>query len=205
MSALPDRYVTLRASHRFEPMKIKGSRFIACVAPIANEDDASAFIGRVRAEFDDAGHVAWAWRLLPPEAYTRSSDDGEPSGSAGRPILKQIEGHDLFGVAACVVRYFGGVKLGVGGLMRAYGGTAGQTLDRAEYREIEVRIALRVEHPYSDSGAVQAVLARYGVETRDAEYGQSVRFITDVPARTVSEFRSALTDATRGRGSACNE
>ncbi|MEL6715456.1 MAG: YigZ family protein [Planctomycetota bacterium] len=199
MSADGTSYSTLAAQVRYEPDKIKGSRFIACAAPVTSEEEASAFLDEVRAKFDDARHVCWAWRLLPPAGVTRSNDDGEPSGSAGRPILAQLEGHELFGLACGVVRYFGGVKLGVGGLMRAYGGAAGQALDRAEIARVDVRVAVACGHPYGDSNAVQALLARYGLEPRDAEYGTDVRFTCDVPAAEVDAFRSDLVEATAAR------
>lgn len=199
MSAPLESYLTLGAPTRHEPDKIKGSRFIACLAPAATEDEAAAFIDDVRAEFADARHVCWAWRLGPPGDRTRSSDDGEPGGSAGRPILAQLEGHGVFGVVACVVRYFGGVKLGVGGLMRAYGGAAGAALDRVELARVEVLEAVDCVHPYGDSGAVQGVLAHFGVEARDAEYDAEVRFRALVPLARVVDFEAALRDATAGR------
>lgn len=199
MSAAPDRFTTLAAASRFEPDKIKGSRFIACVAPASTVEEAQAFVGTVREEFSDAGHVCFAWRLGAAGEVTRSGDDGEPSGSAGRPILMQLEGHEVSDVVAAVVRYFGGVKLGVGGLMRAYGGAAGQALDRAELREVEVQVGLRCAHPYGDSGPVQGVLSAWGVSARDEVYGEEVAFTVYVGVRAAEAFEAALRDATAAR------
>lgn len=201
MSAAPDRFTTLAEASRYEPDKIKGSRFIACVAPAASAEEAARFVESVREDFSDARHVCFAWRLGAAGDTTRSSDDGEPSGSAGRPILMQLEGHEVTDVAAAVVRYFGGVKLGVGGLMRAYGGAAGQALDRAALLEVEVQVALRCVHPYGDSGAVQGVLAAWSLGARDEEYAEQVAFTVYVGVRAAEAFETALRDATAARAS----
>lgn len=199
MSAAPERFTTLAAASRYEPEKIKGSRFIACVAPAATPEEASSFVESVRADFSDARHVCFAWRLGAAGDVTRSNDDGEPSGSAGRPILMQIEGHEVSNAVAAVVRYFGGVKLGVGGLMRAYGGAAGQALDRAELLQVEVQVRLRCMHAYGDSGAIQGVLAAWELTAQDEEYGETVSFSVDVGLRAVEAVETALRDATGAR------
>lgn len=110
---------------------IKKSRFIGNAIPIASEDEAKAFLASV--SDPAANHNCWAWRI--GQAY-RFSDDGEPSGTAGKPILQAIGGQDLDGVVVVVTRFFGGILLGSGGLVRAYGGTAAQMLRAAEKREI---------------------------------------------------------------------
>lgn len=197
--ARPTSYTTLGAPFRYEPDKVKGSRFIACVAPASNEEEAQAFLAAIKAEFDDARHWCFAWRLGETGDLTRSGDDGEPSGSAGRPILLQLEGHGVTDVAAVVVRYFGGVKLGVGGLMRAYGGAAGQALDRAELLEVPIRETLRCTHDYGDSGAVAGVLSARGLVAEDADYGSEVSFSIRVGVDEVEDVARALGDATAGR------
>ncbi len=196
---MADRYRTLAAEHAYEPPPIKNSRFLAFVAPAESEEEARAFIERVRSRHDDARHVCWAWRLGPDGKRTRSSDDGEPSGSAGRPILAQLEGHAVTAVVAAVVRYFGGIKLGVGGLMRAYGGATGQCLDRAPLREVVVTEPLVIEHPYDCSGAVQAVLAAEGLSPSSREYGDAVRLELSVPRPDLERLRRALIDRSGGR------
>ncbi|MGQ2970108.1 MAG: IMPACT family protein [Allorhizobium sp.] len=110
---------------------IKKSRFIGKATPIASEDEAKAFLASV--SDPAANHNCWAWRI--DQAY-RFSDDGEPSGTAGKPLLQAIDGQDLDGVLVVVTRFFGGILLGSGGLVRAYGGTAAQMLRAAEKREI---------------------------------------------------------------------
>ena len=199
MSPAPDRFTTLAAASTYEPDKIKGSRFIACIGPARSAEEAARFVESVRQDFSDARHVCFAWRLGAAGDETRSNDDGEPSGSAGRPILMQLEGHEVSNAVAAVVRYFGGVKLGVGGLMRAYGGAAGQALDRAELREVEVQVGLRCVHPYGDSGAVQGVLAAWDLQAHEEEYGEAVSFTVRVGVRVAEAFEAALRDATAAR------
>ena len=199
MSAPVESYLTLPGASRYEPDKIKGSRFIACIAPAETEADAQTFIQQVRDEFDDARHWCYAWRLGASGEETRSHDDGEPSGSSGRPILLQLEGHEVTDVVACVVRYFGGVKLGVGGLMRAYGGAAGQALDRTELKRVDVKVALRCTHVYEDSGPMAAVLAAWDLESQDAEYTDEVSFTLRVGIGRIGEFEDAVREATAAR------
>lgn len=199
MKEARESYLTLGRPSRYEPDKIKGSRFIACVSSARSEDEAKTFRDEVRAEFDDARHVCYAWRLGQNGDETRYSDDGEPSGSSGRPILLQIEGHDVTDAAICVVRYFGGTKLGVGGLMRAYGGAAGQALDRAEIVSVDIKDALRCVHAYGDSGAVQSVLSAHDLTPEDANYTDETAFTIRVGVRLVAEVTRALRDATGAR------
>ncbi|MCJ8236921.1 IMPACT family protein [Peteryoungia algae] len=132
---------------------IKKSRFIGQAAPIASEEEARAFL----ASFSDpaANHNCWAWRI--GQAY-RFSDDGEPSGTAGKPILQAIDGQDLDGVVVVVTRFFGGILLGSGGLMRAYGGTAAQMLRQAEKREIIPMVTGGCAVGFSDLALVKARL-----------------------------------------------
>ncbi len=199
MTEARESYLTLGSPSRYEPEKIKGSRFIACVSPARDEAEAKAFLEEIRAEYDDARHVCSAWRLGQDGDETRSSDDGEPSGSSGRPILLQIEGHGVTDAVVCVVRYFGGTKLGVGGLMRAYGGAAGQALDRADIVSVDIKKALRCVHAYGDSGAVQAVLSAHSLEPVDSDYAGDVSFTIRVGIRSVEEVTRALRDATGAR------
>ncbi|QDU67789.1 IMPACT family member YigZ [Planctomycetes bacterium Pla86] len=186
------------ASH-FEDDPIKGSRFIADVIPAAEPDRALEAIEGVRAVRSDARHHCWAWRLDPEGREVRSNDDGEPGNSAGAPILRQIEGHDLCGLVVVVTRYFGGVKLGVGGLIRAYGGAAGRALDRARVVERAVLRRLSIRYPYEVSGAVEGALARNGAIALRSEYGAEVAAELSVPIDAEADLRAQLRDASAGR------
>lgn len=132
---------------------IKKSRFIGQAAPISSEEEAKAFLARV--SDPAANHNCWAWRL--GQAY-RFSDDGEPSGTAGKPILQAIDGQDLDGVIVVVTRFFGGILLGSGGLVRAYGGTAAQMLRAADKREIIPMVSGICAVSFSDLALVKSRL-----------------------------------------------
>ena len=110
----PTHYTTIARAFRYEPEKIKGSRFICDLVPALDEKTAEAAVEAARAEFPDACHHCYAWILDPEGKRTRAADDGEPGSSAGPPILRQLEGHGVTGLVAVVTRYFGGTKLGVG-------------------------------------------------------------------------------------------
>jgi uncharacterized YigZ family protein len=192
-------YRTLAGENRHEPPRIKGSRFIATATPVSSTGLAGEFVQRIRAEFSDARHTCFAWRLGADGEETRANDDGEPGGSAGRPILAQIVGHEVTDVAVTVTRWFGGVKLGVGGLMRAYGGATGVVLDQAKLRVVAITRRFEVVHPYDCSSAMQGLFAGMGFAPRASEYGASVRLEVDVPVRLADEFLREVRDRTAGR------
>ena len=160
-------------------------------------DEAKAAIGRVREAFPDATHHCWAWRLA--DDRTQSSDDGEPGGSAGRPILAQIVGHEVVDVLVVVTRYFGGTKLGVGGLVRAYGGAAGKALDRAQTQTFVPTVQVVLTHAYDDSTAVQGALREHGAQVVAADYGATVQCTIEVAVSARDALAAALVNATSGR------
>lgn len=196
-----DRYPVPGATHRAE-QTIARSRFIATVARAATADDAAAFVRAVSVEFDDATHNCWAYVVGPPGSTGRvgMSDDGEPHGTAGRPMLTVLLHAGLGDVAAVVTRYYGGTKLGTGGLVRAYGGTlqhALATLPRAE-RVTYAEVAVTVE--YAAASAVRQLFAAHEAEVVRQEYAGAVRYELRVPEGNVAGFRAAVLDATRGKG-----
>ena len=204
MSAPPDSYVVLAGEFRHEIEPVQSSRFIATVAPVADEDEAEALLERVRREGPKATHHCWAWRLGQPCDRFRFSDDGEPGGSAGRPMLQQLEGKGLSDTVAVVTRYFGGTKLGVGGLVRAYGGAVAKTLDLAPRRVHVVTRRLVVTCPYECTGPVQGLLAARGLEPAEASYGEAVVLTLDVPVSELERFERELRDRTAGRATVAN-
>ncbi len=182
-----------------EPPKIKGSRFIAAVAPAASEEEAMAHVAAVRREHHAARHVCWAWRLGDGGERSRSSDDGEPSGSAGRPILQAIEGADLTFVVVAVTRYFGGTKLGVGGLVRAYGGAAAEALAAVGITVVVPTERVTVRLDYAQMGVLEAFMAREGLSPAEAEYAERVCLHFDVPVADAAPVRARLVEASAGR------
>lgn len=168
-----------------------GSRFIAYLAPVATAEEAASLLESVRREHVDATHHCWAY-LIGQEM--RFSDDGEPGGTAGRPMLEVLLKREIDRCAAVVVRYFGGRKLGAGGLVRAYSGAVAQALDRAEVGEFVPRTKVHVRAPFAATDAVLRVLPT-GAAEFDAD-GLSV--VVVVEDRALEGLSDRLRDATRG-------
>jgi uncharacterized YigZ family protein len=175
---------------------VKKSRFLAVAAPIGSEEDARAFLA---AHGDPAAnHNCWAWRI--GQNY-RFNDDGEPSGTAGKPILQAIDGQSLDRVAVVVTRWFGGVLLGTGGLIRAYGGTAAACLRAAATVELVATIEAEIAVNFSDLALVKARLAgSAGVRVVAEVFVDAGALLTlSVPEAVFSETARMLSDATSGR------
>lgn len=194
-------FQTVAARVRHEPDKIKGSRHIATVVPVRDEDEIAAALAAPKKEFHKANHHAYAWRLGAARERFHYSDDGEPSGSAGKPILQQIDRLELTRVLVVVSRIFGGTKLGTGGLVRAYGGAARAALERAEIVEHVLTATIAVEHDYDQAGAVAGALHAAGIEPRQADYGERTRLVLDVRVDRAGAVAAALREATGGRAS----
>ncbi|SEK76218.1 Putative translation regulator, IMPACT (imprinted ancient) protein family [Pseudoxanthomonas sp. GM95] len=174
---------------------IKHSRFIVHAGPAASADAAMAFIAS--ASEIGATHNCWAWRV--GEAF-RSSDDGEPGGSAGRPILAAIDGAGFDQIAVVVTRWYGGIKLGVGGLVRAYGGCTASALREAPRLPLLQLIELEIACSFDDLGHVHAALAAFGAEKRDEAFdAQGARLTLRLPADQADTLKNHLRDATRDR------
>jgi uncharacterized YigZ family protein len=196
----PTRYPVPGATHRAERV-IERSRFIATVARAATPDEAQAFVRAVGAEFPDATHNCWAYVAGAPgsTSHVGLSDDGEPHGTAGRPMLTVLLHSGVGEVAAVVTRYYGGTKLGTGGLARAYGGTLGDAmagLPRAE-RMTLVRVEAIVG--YDAIGAVQLLLPAHEGVVEDVVYDTEVRYRLALPDARVRAFDDALREATSAR------
>jgi uncharacterized YigZ family protein len=176
--------------------EIRKSRFLAHAAPVESVDAALAFFARVREA--DATHNCWAYRI--GTSY-RFNDDGEPGGTAGRPILQAIDGQALDRIAVVVARWFGGIKLGAGGLVRAYGGTAAECLRLAPKQPLVERVGVVVRCDFAAAGALRARLADYEATKRDERADASgVELAIDVPAARLDALTALVGDLTRGRG-----
>jgi uncharacterized YigZ family protein len=150
---------------------IRKSRFIGCVQAVADRGEAQAVVARLRAEHPGAAHVCWA---LLAGGQSAANDDGEPGGTAGRPMLEVLRRQDLDGVLATVVRYFGGVKLGAGGLLRAYTDAVAQALLDADKIPRRRWVALRCAVPYAMEGMVRRELQQAGAQLREVVHGDAV-------------------------------
>ncbi|MEM9558535.1 MAG: YigZ family protein [Acidobacteriota bacterium] len=189
---------TVGASLRWEIDKIKGSRFLADVLPVASRESVAERLESVRDELRGASHHCYAWRLGSDPEAMRYSDDGEPSGTAGRPILAEIDGREITDVLVVVTRWFGGTKLGTGGLLRAYGAAAASALDRATILEREITDTLHLRFGYGLTGPVQGVLSAHALEPVASAYGADVHLELAVPVERIDALRRDLVDATQG-------
>ena len=152
---------------------INKSVFIACVKTCRNEEQARAYIEQIRSEFRDATHVCTAYMCGPDQSIQRSNDNKEPSGTAGMPMLEAIRNSGLHDVCACAVRYFGGIKLGTGGLVRAYGGCISDALKEAPKCEDVLFHQYIVSYPYDLSGTVETWLRKHA-NIKDMMYDEQV-------------------------------
>lgn len=170
-----------------------GSRFFAFVAPAATAEAAAAYLEALRKRHPDATHCCFAWRVGRPPAE-RASDAGEPSGTAGAPMLAVLRGAALTDVVAVVVRWFGGTKLGKGGLVRAYGGAVREALAALPTVEVLVRDRLALALPYERLGAVKRLLSPPAVELVGERYGEAVELELEVTAEARPALEAALAD-----------
>jgi uncharacterized YigZ family protein len=175
---------------------IKKSRFIGCVEPCEGREAAQARVAQLRAEHPGAAHVCWA---LLAGGQSAANDDGEPGGTAGRPMLDVLRHQDLEGVLATVVRYFGGVKLGAGGLVRAYTDTVAQALLTAT-KVPRVRLSeLRCTVPYALEGMVRRELELAQAQLLQVSHGPAVELAFSLPEAAAPALRARLNEAGQGR------
>ncbi len=192
-----DYYLTIAEGKRTET-KIKGSKFIASVQHVRTKDEAEAFWDARRAEFYDATHNCFAYRLGSDGLDFRYSDDGEPSGSAGKPMLFSINKFNLSDVAVVVTRYFGGTKLGVGGLARAYGGSAEEVLGECEKEMVFSIKPVKVFCSYEDLSFCKRMVEENSIIFEDY-YTDSVEFLAKLPISRYERFAAEIVDRTSGR------
>ncbi|AZQ54082.1 IMPACT family protein [Burkholderia cenocepacia] len=184
------------ATSTIRELEIRKSRFIAYAVPVEDRDAAMQVLQRLRDEHPAATHVCWA---LLAGGQSGMSDDGEPSGTAGRPILEVLRHHDLDGVLGAVVRYYGGVKLGAGGLVRAYTDAIASALLDAERIERIRYTRLAVEIGYPEEARVRRWIEQAGYELVDSAYGMTVKLVIKLPETAEAAARSELFDLTQGR------
>lgn len=175
---------------------IKKSRFIACVEPVASREAAQARVAQLKAEHPDAAHVCWA---LLAGGQSAANDDGEPGGTAGRPMLDVLRHQDLQGVMASVVRYFGGVKLGAGGLMRAYTDAVAQALLSAEKVPLIKQAQLACSVPYALEGLVRREVELAQAQLLEVSHGSVVTLQFALPETQAADLMERLSESGRGQ------
>ncbi|MGF7184366.1 putative YigZ family protein [Desulfitispora alkaliphila] len=193
-----ESYLTVKKYARTE-IEIKKSRFIASVAPVDTEEEAKDFVDKLKKEFKDATHNVHAYQVGLKGEIQRMSDDGEPQGTSGPPVLEVIKKEGLTNVVIVVTRYFGGIMLGAGGLIRAYGQAAKCGIDasgivrRGLYENIELAL------DYQQLGAVQHYLTQQGFEVEETDYSHVVKLYLKVLVSEVDDFHSQVIEFTNGQ------
>ncbi|BBA95392.1 hypothetical protein RVR_231 [Actinacidiphila reveromycinica] len=199
-----DRYLTVAGPGVYES-EIKRSRFRCALAPAPSQEEAEAFVRAVRREHPAATHNCFAYVVGPDGRLHRASDDGEPGGTAGTPMLQVLLGREMRDTVAVVTRYYGGVQLGAGGLARAYGGAVSAALDTVGTVERRLLALLTVTVGHQRAGRLENELRAAGHAVREVEYGADVTFHLGVPEPDVAAFRSWLADATSGAAACATE
>ena len=180
-------------------LDIKRSKFISVVANAVNRDEAEAVIRNLRELHPQASHVCWAYIAGGPDTTVRSmSDDGEPSGTAGMPMLKVLQHSGLGDIVVAVVRYFGGTKLGTGGLQRAYSDAVAEVLKDLPLSLKVSRAQLNLLYDYAYEGAISRLLARYDVADIHADYGQQISTSLAVAKSELAAIQAELINCTSG-------
>ena len=177
----------------------KKSRFIATIRPVSSEEEAVAFIEEMKKKYYDARHNCSAFVIGSKGELTRSSDDGEPSGTAGRPMLEVLTGSGIRNIAAVVTRYFGGVLLGTGGLVRAYSGAVKMALEQCETITRRYGVQMLIKTDYNGVGKIQYLLGSKDVVIQDSVYAADVQMTVLVPIEEYDRLCKELVEATNGR------
>ena len=196
----PSRYPIPAATCRTEETILR-SRFITTVAHADSVEAARAFIAGISEEFSDTNHNCWAYVVGPPGDTSRVglSDAGEPHGTAGRPMLNVLLGSGVGDVVAVVTRYFGGTKLGKGGLVRAYSSGVKAAMEALERREFVQRVKLRVTVAYADVSTLKHSLPQFEAEVTGQDYGTHVTLVIVLPEEHAESFTEALAGMTGAR------
>lgn len=193
-----DQYKTIKKSIQ-AVIRVKGSRFLGYAFPVEDFAGFKDVLSQRSKEHHDATHHCWGYRIIVEDRIEEmSSDAGEPSGTAGKPTLSAISGRDLCNVGVVVTRYFGGTKLGTGGLARAYGECAGTVLDQVQVITKVIRDTLVCRFPYDSIHAVMRIMDRYQGTVVESDYTQDATLTITTPRSKMSQMMADLTDACRG-------
>lgn len=174
--------------------EIKKSVFITHLAHTPTLESAKAFVDQIKAKHSDARHNCWGFVAGRPEDSMKwgFSDDGEPSGTAGKPILAQLSGSGVGEMTAVVTRYSGGIKLGTGGLVKAYGGGVQQALKSLQTIEKKITTQLKLELDYGFMPIAQSLMSQFEAQELSADYGVQVQLVVDIELRKVNDFTQAM-------------
>jgi len=180
--------------------KEKGSKFIGRIYSVQSRDEAEAQLDALRKEYYDATHHCSAFRVgIGDQAIFHYDDDGEPSGTAGKPIYQAITGAELTNVLIVVTRYYGGTKLGTGGLIRAYGGSAKMTIEAATIVKRVLKESVKIQTTYDDISIIMRLVDQLNGDIAEQEYGKDIKLTIRVRRSNIKKFRDQLIEQTAGR------
>ena len=195
-----ERYKTVYRGKEGEIIE-KKSRFIATVRLVETEEEALAFIEEMKKKYWNATHNCFAYVIGERRECVRCSDDGEPSGTAGKPMLDVLLGEDMYNTAVVVTRYFGGTLLGTGGLVRAYSKAVQEGLAQSDLIEKQYGNILEIGTDYNGVGKIQNLIGENKIPVLESEYTDKVRFRVLLPLSETEHFQKLLTEATNARAS----
>ena len=193
-----EKYILIKTEEA--DIEVKKSHFISNLRLVKNENEAKDFIAFIRKKYYDARHHCFAMRIGSPEkVFERSGDDGEPQGTAGKPMLEILKGADLYDVCAVVTRYFGGTLLGTGGLVRAYSDSLKEALTRSEKAMLNDGLSIGIVSGYADAEKIKRLAYTGGFKSLTEEYAENCRMNFLVPQKDKEEFLKKVTQLSLGK------
>lgn len=196
---IDDTYRTIGSESRYE-ITVKASRFIGEAAPVESVDAALEYLKSIRKREYNASHHCFAYRIGHAAEDFRYSDDGEPNGTGGPPILRHIDGRELTNIVVVVTRYYGGTNLGTGGLIRAYGDAAAGALDAARIVTKILRERVSLTFQYEDTSPAMHTIGQFDAPIRDTNYSEETEIIVDIRRSETEALEAMFTSALAGRG-----
>jgi len=187
-----DFYFTITSAVRAPEVKISGSRFIADLFPVASKQEVDEKLDRIRKEFYDASHHCYAYRLGNHAEIIRAADDGEPAGTAGKPILMVLEGADITNLLCVVTRYFGGTKLGTGGLARAYSEAAQDAISVATKKQVFLLKPIFLQCSYDELAALERYLIQNNLRPNTATYEEQITMTVDIRLSLIKTIQEEI-------------
>jgi uncharacterized YigZ family protein len=194
-----DFYYTIESHVRAPDFKVKGSRFVADLIPVATKAEVDHVLAEIRKEFHEASHHSFAYRLGPESLLLRAADDGEPAGTAGKPILLVLTSRKITNVLLVVTRFFGGTKLGTGGLARAYAEAAQQAVSMSKVVKVFLTKTVSLEVHYEDLPAMERLIHLFEGHIQESSYLSSVSLTVGVRESKLEPFLAAVMDTFHGR------
>lgn len=201
MSNIQEYYLTINQPYGPEEFKEKGSRFISYLYPVINQSEVETNLSHLKKKYYDSTHICFAFRLgNGKDEYYRFSDNGEPGGTAGIPILNEIKNKNYFNILAIVIRYFGGTKLGTGGLVRAYSAITKKVMDLTSPIPIYLKKEGILFFPYDLIGDIMQVVNRYSTEIITREYSdKGVSLTLSIPISQIDEISHSIFNISNGK------